>query len=90
MSPNNNKQFDPEKLKALNIILLQTLDNNEYCNALYNIITVNASGQIVKTATTSQINWQANVSGLLPGTYVLQVVNSSDNSLVGKGTFVKL
>ena len=59
-------------------------------NSVYNIIIVNAHGLVVKTATTSQTNWQTNLSNLMPGTYVLQVVNSSDNSLVGKGTFVKL
>ncbi len=59
-------------------------------NPVYNIIIVNAQGLVVKTATTSQTNWQTNLSTLMPGTYVLQVVNSSDNSLVGKGTFVKL
>jgi hypothetical protein len=59
-------------------------------NSIYNIIIVNAQGLVVKTATTSQTNWQTNLSNLMPGTYVLQVVNSSDNSLVGMGTFVKL
>jgi hypothetical protein len=61
-----------------------------WINALNNLIIVNAQGLVVKTSTTSQTNWQANLSNLMQGTYVLQVVNSSDNSLVGKGTFVKL
>jgi len=30
------------------------------------------------------------VSTLPPGTYVIQVVNDKDKSLVGKGTFVKM
>jgi hypothetical protein len=59
-------------------------------NAAYGIKIVNALGAVVKNTTTTDTNWQANVSSLLPGTYILQVVNNSDNSLVGKGTFIKL
>ena len=59
-------------------------------NAVYSIKIVSASGSVVQNTTTTQQNWQASVSSLLPGTYVLQVVNTTDNSLVGKGTFVKL
>jgi hypothetical protein len=56
----------------------------------YGIKIVSASGAVVKTATTTQQDWQANVSSLLPGTYVIEVVNSNDNSPVGRGTFIKL
>lgn len=58
--------------------------------SVYGIKIVNALGTVVKNTTTSDTNWQSNISGLLPGTYVLQVVNNSDNSLVGKGTFIKV
>ncbi len=56
----------------------------------YTIKIMSATGLLVKTSTTTGQTWQANVSTLLPGTYIMQVVNSSDNSLVGKGTFVKM
>ncbi len=59
-------------------------------NAVYNIQIVNASGSVIKTATTAQKDWQTNVSSLLPGTYIMQVFNNTDKTLVGKGTFVKL
>jgi len=59
-------------------------------NTVYNIKIVNATGMVVKNTTTTQKDWQANVNSLLPGTYIIQVMNNSDNSLVGKGTFVKL
>ena len=55
----------------------------------YSIKIVNATGIIVKTATTTQTNWQNDVSNLLPGTYVLQVVDNNDK-LVGERSFVKL
>ncbi|GAC1559926.1 MAG: hypothetical protein NVS3B13_27620 [Mucilaginibacter sp.] len=56
----------------------------------YNIIIVNSNGAVVKTTTANQPDWQDNVSSLLPGTYLIQVMNNKDKSLVGKGKFVKL
>jgi hypothetical protein len=55
----------------------------------YNIKIVNSTGIILKTATTTQTNWQNDVSSLSPGTYMLQVVDNNDN-LVGERTFVKM
>jgi len=59
-------------------------------NAVYNIQIFNPSGLIVKTESTKSTNWQADVRDFLPGTYVIQVYNNTDNSFVGKGSFVKL
>ena len=59
-------------------------------NTGYTIKILSATGAIVRTTTTTQQTWQTNVSTLLPGTYIMQVVSNSDNSLVGKGTFVKM
>jgi len=56
---------------------------------VFNIKIVNATGIIVKTATTTQTNWQNDVSNLLPGSYILQVIDNNDH-LVGQRTFVKL
>jgi trimeric autotransporter adhesin len=57
---------------------------------VYGIKIINITGRIVKTATSSQPNWQEDVAGLSPGTYIIQVQNNFDNSLVGKRTFTKL
>ncbi|MDB5122543.1 MAG: C-terminal target protein [Mucilaginibacter sp.] len=56
----------------------------------YKITIVNSNGAVIKTTTSNQPDWQDNVSSLLPGTYLIQVVNNKDKSLVGKGKFVKL
>ncbi|MFI5160145.1 MAG: T9SS type A sorting domain-containing protein [Sphingobacteriales bacterium] len=56
----------------------------------YNIRISNSSGLIVKNITSAQPSWQGNVSDLLTGTYVIQVINTQDQSLVGKAKFVKL
>ncbi len=57
---------------------------------IYGIKIITKSGVVIKTATSSSPNWQANVSNLTPGAYVIQVINNSNNSLVGQLTFVKL
>ena len=56
----------------------------------YGIKIINMAGAVVKSATTPTSDWQDNVSNFLPGTYIIQVVDSSNNSVVGKATFVKL
>jgi hypothetical protein len=59
-------------------------------SASYNIKIVSITGEVIKTATTTSVNWQDNVSSLSPGTYIIQVINNKDNSVVGKSTFIKL
>ena len=56
----------------------------------YNIQIVNNMGAIIKTSASSQPSWQGDVSQLLPGTYIIRVLNTNDKSIVGKSTFVKL
>ncbi|MFI5161538.1 MAG: DUF2341 domain-containing protein [Sphingobacteriales bacterium] len=58
--------------------------------ASYHVMISNSTGIIVKQATLSQPSWQTGVSDLLAGTYLVQVVNNKDNSLVGQIKFVKL
>lgn len=57
---------------------------------VYNIEIVNSIGAVVKTAQSSSLVWKSDVSQFLPGTYIVRVINSANNSLVGKSTFVKL
>ncbi len=57
---------------------------------VYEIKIISINGAVIKTVTSSQPNWQGNFTGLVPGTYIIQVINNKDNSLVGKSTFVKL
>ena len=56
----------------------------------YTIKITSMTGAVLKTATSATASWQANVSAFMPGTYIIQVVNSKDNTLVGRSTFVKL
>jgi hypothetical protein len=56
----------------------------------YDIKIFSITGSVIKSETSANANWQSNVSTLTPGTYIIQVVNNKDKSLVGKGTFVKM
>jgi hypothetical protein len=58
--------------------------------ASYNIRVVNITGSVVKSVSTTQTTWQDNVGDLSPGTYVIQVLNNKDGSVLGKATFIKL
>ena len=65
-------------------------NNNQSNSQSYEIRIMNITGILVRTAKSSQHSWRDNLSSLSPGTYIIQVLNSSDRSVVGKGTFVKL
>jgi archaellum component FlaG (FlaF/FlaG flagellin family) len=55
----------------------------------YHIRIINALGAVVKESTFQQTSWNANVSNLKPGSYLVQVTNNNDKSLVGIANFVK-
>ena len=59
-------------------------------STVYNIKIVNISGSVIKTATSSGDTWQENITGLMPGTYIITVTNNSNNKLIGRSTFVKM
>ncbi|HEY4325447.1 MAG TPA: T9SS type A sorting domain-containing protein [Mucilaginibacter sp.] len=80
---------------ASNLSTVQLLGTTPNLNTaagspVYSINIINITGAIVKAATFSSNTWQGNVSNLSPGTYIIQVTNKNNKSLVGKGTFVKL
>lgn len=56
----------------------------------YNIQITNSTGLVVKQSTSAQSAWQTNISDLLPGTYVVKVIDTKNNTLVGDSKFVKL
>ncbi len=64
--------------------------NSDLSSASYQIQISNILGSVIKQTTTNQQSWQTDVSALMPGTYVIQVVNKSDNSVVGQSSFIKL
>jgi hypothetical protein len=92
---NNNISVYPNPVAGtINLSILQnniTASNiSSAANPLYNIMITNSSGSVIKTATSAQTQWQDNLSNLLPGTYMIQVVNANNKTVVGKTKFVKL
>ncbi|MBS1524718.1 MAG: hypothetical protein JST19_03650 [Bacteroidetes bacterium] len=55
----------------------------------YSIRVTNSLGLVVKEAATGQNAWQWNVSGLVPGTYLVRVLDSRNNTLIGNAKFIK-
>jgi len=44
----------------------------------------------IKIANAAGANWQTAIGMLLPGSYIIQVVNDRDKKLIGQSMFVKL
>lgn len=94
-----NVQFTPENdittslscypNPAVNVINLIIVPKSQG-NTSYDIRITNSTGLTVKFATVTALNWQDNVSSLLTGTYLVQVTDKKDNSVVGQVKFVKL
>lgn len=90
----NNNAVNIYPNPAVSVINLAIVENSvnltKSSNPSYSIKITNSMGKILKTVTTSQASWQSNISALLPGTYVVDVVNNADNLTVGKAKFIKL
>jgi hypothetical protein len=56
----------------------------------YNFRITNSLGILFRQVTSKQSNWQTNVSELPPGTYIVNVHNSKNGSVIGSTKFVKL
>ena len=56
----------------------------------YGIKIMNISGAVVMSATCTDSEWHQSAVSLVPGTYIIQVINNKDNSVVGKSLFVKI
>ncbi|HEY2581569.1 MAG TPA: T9SS type A sorting domain-containing protein [Mucilaginibacter sp.] len=87
---NNNIVVYPNPVgSTINLSIVQISDLSTK-QPLFGIKVRNILGAVVKNGTTKTFAWQENANNLLPGTYIIQVVNNSNNSLVGKTTFIKL
>jgi hypothetical protein len=71
--------------ETVNLTISQT-----NASANYNIQLTNSSGVILKTVNITQLYWKNNVAVLIPGTYIIRVVDNKTQQLIGTGKFVKL
>ncbi|MBS1525433.1 MAG: T9SS type A sorting domain-containing protein [Bacteroidetes bacterium] len=74
---------------AVNTINLSFVPKSQD-NTTYNVSITNSAGLVVANAHISGTNWQGNVSGLLPGTYLVNVTNNKDSQLVAQTKFIKM
>jgi len=58
--------------------------------ASFNIKISTSLGSVIKQVATSDSSPVENISSFLPGSYMIQVLNSKDNSLIGETKFIKL
>ncbi len=56
----------------------------------YGIKIMNIAGAVVMSSTCTDSEWHQSAVSLVPGTYIIQVVNNKDNSIVGKSLFIKI
>lgn len=56
----------------------------------YDLKISNSSGIVVKYAVLTDTSWQGNVSSFMTGSYLIQVTDRNDNSIIGQAKFVKL
>jgi len=85
---NNNVNIYPNPAVSIITTTVNVAANEK--NAVYKYTITNNYGLIVRQGTSPQTNWQTNVNDLLPGTYIIQVVNNKDKSFVGQSKLVKL
>jgi hypothetical protein len=88
-----NLSFSQPALTKLNLATVQGSGHGTLSTGVsggYSIKIINVLGLVVKSGISTPPNWQNDISDLQPGTYILQVLNNKDKSLVGKTAFVKL
>lgn len=73
---------------ALDVLHTEIQADNK-AGTSYKVNITNSEGRVLTSSISSQSRWQNNVSGFLPGTYIIQIMNSKDNSVVGIKKFVK-
>ncbi|WP_309329386.1 YDG domain-containing protein [Mucilaginibacter sp.] len=81
----------PNPVKSmLNLSIAPGFNTNATPSIAYSIQITNILGAVVTQSTTNAQNWQTDVSSLMPGTYVITVINTSNSTTVGHATFIKL
>ena len=83
---NNIGVYPNPATSAINIAVLHDAATKHS----YTYRIANSSGLIVKQFTSQQSNWKPNISGLMAGSYIIKVLNATDDSVIGNSKFIKL
>ncbi|TWR27374.1 DUF2341 domain-containing protein [Mucilaginibacter pallidiroseus] len=84
VSVNNVAVFPNPATTTINVGITEQANS-----PVYAIRITDGLGMVVRSVTTTQTTWQSNISGLLPGTYFVQVTNNTTKAIVGNGKFIK-
>jgi trimeric autotransporter adhesin len=87
LADSNINVFPNPAINQVKMTVNTAINNNA---ASYHFTITNSYGLPIKQGTSNQATWETNVSDLLPGTYIIQIVNNKDKSFVGKSKLVKL
>jgi hypothetical protein len=74
---------------ASDVVNIKMATNNANANK-YTIKISNSSGLMIKELASSQPYLQENITGLTPGTYMIKVINITENKVHGETKFIKL
>ncbi|MFD2147170.1 T9SS type A sorting domain-containing protein [Mucilaginibacter antarcticus] len=66
------------------------LDNDATSRSNFSVRITNSLGLVIKELTSTQANLQEDITNLIPGTYIVRVVNTTQNKIQGETKFVKL
>jgi hypothetical protein len=83
---NTVKVFPNPAQNTINLFIVHT----DAPSRSYNITITNASGILVRRVTSTDANWKGNVDDLMPGIYIVRVINNTTNLLVGNAKFLKM
>jgi hypothetical protein len=88
MANSNISVYPNPARSSLNLAIAN--NNAKTSGTAYKINITNSSGLSVKSETSTSADWHGQIDNLLPGTYFIQVINTKDNTLTGRSTFIKL
>jgi len=84
---NSNINVYPNPASSTVSIAVKTAINSN--SASYRFTIVNSYGLVIKQAVSTQTNWQANISDLPPGSYIVRVLDSKAGNYIGDTKFIK-
>ncbi|MES2809849.1 MAG: putative Ig domain-containing protein [Bacteroidota bacterium] len=77
----------PNPVKHMLAIVIKPINNK---TGTYNVTITNNMGIVVKKVNINRQLLLQDVSNMLPGTYIITVVNNTNNTLAGQTSFIKL
>jgi len=85
----NSLNMYPNPTKNAITLTIRSTDNKPI-KGKFNITMTNSMGIVVQSGSSNQPEWHTDVNNLMPGTYFIEVINLTDNSFIGRSSFIKM